>query len=252
MNKDFEAAYHQIEGAHWWSVSRRDMILRLLDRGGVSASARVLDVGCASGRLLLQLRERGHRVVEGIDIAPEAVQASRARGLDRVRVMQADQLEHPDCAFDALIASDVLEHVEADQTALAEWYRVLAPGGVLVVFVPAFRSLWSAHDERNQHYRRYARRELVDKLTAAGFEVERSAFWNLALVAPAWLVRNARRLFRVEASPLPELAVPSSLLNRTLLRWLRVENWLLERVALGPGVSVWAVARRPAPRESTP
>lgn len=218
------------------------MILRLLDAAEIDLDARVLDVGCASGRLVEQLRHRGHEVVTGVDLSESAIAACRSRGLEDVHVMPADRLDFDDASYDAIIASDVLEHIEDDRAALLEWRRVLRPGGRLFIFVPAHMFLWSQHDVVNHHFRRYDRGTLVERVEAAGFRVERVAGWNLALLSPAALVRTARRVVRKNEELHHDLQLPPPWMNRILIGLLFTENRLLEKRGWGPGISLFAVA----------
>lgn len=246
MDRDFQATYHVHEGAHWWSVGRRDMIVRLLDAAAIGPEARVLDVGCASGRLVEMLRARGHERVMGVDLSEEAIDACRRRGVTDVHVMPADRLDVPDASFDVLVASDVLEHIEDDGRALREWRRVVAPGGILVIFVPAHMFLWSQHDVANHHHRRYDAATLAGRIEEAGLRLERISGWNLGLLPPAAAVRSWRRLVHTDDRPHHDLQMPAPWLNQVLTRVLFAENALLQRRDLGPGVSLFAVARRSA------
>jgi len=251
VERDFQAAYHTHEGAHWWSIGRRDMIVRLLDSMAIGPDARVIDVGCASGRLVEQLRARGHSVVTGVDLSTEAIAACRNRGLDDVHVMPANELKFDDGSYDVVIASDVLEHIEDDLGALLEWRRVVAPGGRIILFVPAHRFLWSQHDVANQHHRRYGRRDLLDRIRTAGLDVERVSGWNLALLPPAATVRTVRRLTHRDRELHHDLQLPAPWLNHVLSRLLSAENRLLERRDFGPGISLFAVATRPEAAQSS-
>lgn len=246
MDSEFQAAYHVQEGAHWWSVARRDMIVRLLDRAGVPRDARILDVGCASGRLIEQLRDRGHPFVTGVDVSSEAMAACRARGLEDVHQMPADALALDDASFDVLIASDVLEHIDDDLAALKEWRRVVKPGGLVIIFVPAHMFLWSHHDVVNHHHRRYDREELAARVREAGWSLERVSGWNLALLPPAAAVRGVRRLRGDNDEPHHDLEMPPPWMNRVLIGLLRAENRALAARDLHPGISLFAVARRPS------
>ena len=156
MREDFYPYYFRIEDRHWWFVGRRRVILGLLDDAlgpGDARGRRVLDVGCGTGTMLSHLERYGEPI--GIEADDQAVAFCRARGVTRVRQADPPPLPFDDSRFDLVTALDVLEHVDDDQRLLGEMRRVLRPGGVALVTVPAFRALWSAQDVVSQHRRRY-------------------------------------------------------------------------------------------------
>jgi len=246
VERDFQRDYHDAERSHWWSVGRRDMLLRLLHRHDIGGGARVLDVGCSSGRLVAALEAEGVEA-HGVDVSAEAVEACLADGLKRVRRRPADDIDAPDGFFDAVIASDVLEHLDDDVAALREWHRVLRPGGRLFVFVPAHMMLWSEHDELNHHRRRYSRLRLGDAFAAVpGLRVERMSGWNGLLLPPVAAVRTLQRAWSQNGheAPAHDFKPPNSLVNRALSALIRAENrWLTQRDS-PTGVSLFAVARK--------
>lgn len=249
MEESFRDDYFRLEDQHWWGVGRRDAILRLLEREGVNASARVLDIGCSGGPLLSDLRERGFGALTGIDVSARAIERCQGRGFVNTQTMDAGRLEFADQSFDVLVASDVLEHLQDDLAALKDWYRVLSPGGLLFAFVPAHPFLWSTHDDANQHQRRYRHEELRARITEAGFALRRSGWWNSTLFPPVALVRLGQRVMpKAKAGDEPEHDLKSTLgpVNRALAGLLSVENRLLARgLELPFGVSLFAVAARP-------
>jgi putative flippase GtrA len=103
-------------------------------------------------------------------------------------------LPFADGAFDLVTTLDVLEHIDDDVAALAEVRRVLRPRGLLLAAVPAFMFLWGKQDEVSHHQRRYTARTLRRALGEAGFEVDRTSYFNTVLFPPIALVRLGRRL----------------------------------------------------------
>src|SRR5271157_5658533 len=232
MEDGFESRYHQFEETHWWFVARRDMIMRLLR--DESRESKILDIGCSAGALLRELVRAGFVNARGIDKSKKAVEFCKAGGQKNVSLMDGARMGFGDAEFDLLIASNVLEHIENDRTALSEWHRVLKPGGRLLVFVPAFSFPWSGHDEANMHYRRYNRGELASKLRDGGFSIERSSYWNAATFLPALAARLPQRLLRLKGH---DDLHGQPMLNGPLIRLLRFENAIAERVPLPFGVS---------------
>ncbi|MEI8195262.1 MAG: class I SAM-dependent methyltransferase [Phycisphaerae bacterium] len=262
MDTGYEKKYHQIEDDYWWFQARRDVILRLLKKMSApptpqgTRKERILEVGCSGGPLLTELARRGYDQLAGIDISPDAVAAASERGHKRISVMDAAQLSFADASFDIVIASDILEHLADDAAALREWNRVLAPGGVLIVFVPAYQWLWSGHDVINHHQRRYTASSLKKRLqevtvpgngTETGkFEILRLSYWNFGLLLPVGGMRLLKRLLgRAEAHPKDALAPVPGFVNRLLTGGLCLENALLAAGLSYPaGVSVMAVVRK--------
>lgn len=252
MDLTYEAKYHQLEEQHWWFASRRDAVYDLINTMNLPASAAILEIGCSGGPLMQRLRTAGYKDVTGIDLSTSAIELAQARGVPHVSVMDGAALEFADGRFDVVIASDVLEHIEDESKALREWTRVLKPGGKLLVFVPAHAYLWSEHDVVNHHFRRYSRQGLADVMTHAGLKVQRSSFWNAALYLPTAALRLGRRLLsgpvssQVKPGATGDLHSFAGPVNSLLLQWIKVENRILKHVDLPLGVSVFALAQKPA------
>jgi SAM-dependent methyltransferase len=176
---------------HWWYRGRRRVLCAQLDRLSLPANARILDAGCGSGRTLDVLADYG--TVVGCDVDDTAVAAARWGGHAEVTPAAIERLPFPDASFDLITCLDVLEHLPDDDMALRELRRVSRPGAALVVTVPAYPALWSAHDERNLHYRRYDRPSVRRVAAAAGWRFVRDTHFNGVLLAPAAVVRLATR-----------------------------------------------------------
>lgn len=136
--------------------------------------------------------------------------------------------------FDTVVCLNVLEHIEDDRAALSRMYDCLAPGGRLVLLVPAHQALFNGFDRGVQHFRRYNRRGLAADLAASGFTVERSWYFNM-LGALGWFV-NGNLLGRT-LLPAEQL----KLINK-LVPILKLES----RLPRPFGLSVIAIAQRPA------
>jgi SAM-dependent methyltransferase len=249
MNRDYEAKYHALEDRHWWFRARREAVLALALQLCPDRSTKILEIGCSAGVLIRQLQAAGYASIRGIDISQEAIAECHRRRTPEAMVMDAQRLDFPDSSFGLITASDVLEHLADDQGALREWYRVLAPGGLLMVFVPAFPILWSEHDIANQHCRRYRLDELCAKASAAGFTVERKSYWNASLFLPIAAVRTCKRLFSKRDRKGvcdSDLFPPPAALNWSLYKILMSENAALCHGFNFPfGVSAMIITRKP-------
>ncbi len=193
MDADYFEQYVHFERGHWWFVARRRIFLSLLrrflpDRPELD----ILDAGCGSGINIQHLSELGRTV--GVDRALAACRHSLRT--HQARVIGADLTALPigERRFDLVTAWDVLEHVEDDSAAVEELLRVLRPGGLLMVAVPALPALWSEQDEINHHFRRYRERELLGLLARAGGELVYVTHLNTFLLPVAFAVRTWQRV----------------------------------------------------------
>jgi SAM-dependent methyltransferase len=236
---------------HWWYRGRRSVLAAELDRIGLSRGRRALDAGCGSGRTLDALP--GYAAVAGVDAAPAAVALARARGHADVHVGRVEALPFGPASFDLVLCLDVLEHIPDDDAALRELLRVTQPGGHLVVTVPAYPALWSEHDVRNMHVRRYRRGALLGVARRAGWDPVSSTHFNALLLAPAAAVRLLSRSVRgsTAARGRSDLSLTPGWLDPVLTGILGAEAALLRRGARLPaGLSILAAFRAPPERVS--
>jgi SAM-dependent methyltransferase len=228
----------ELEDRHWWFRVRRRVISSLLTRASLPPSPRILDAGCGTGRNLLEFGKLGQAT--GVDVSPQAVEFCRGRGVENVRQAAVEQLPFEASTFDVLLATDVIEHVDDDMTVLRELRRVAAREARLILTVPAYQWLWSAHDESVHHRRRYTARRLRERVLAAGWAPTVETYFFSTVLPPVVLVRTARR--RTGWNGKSDLALPPPALNRLLELSVRGEARLIERgLRLPAGVSVGMV-----------
>jgi SAM-dependent methyltransferase len=236
------------EDCHWWYRGRLRIVRQEVERLGLPDGARILDAGCGSGRVLDELAHFGDAV--GVDLSPGAVAAAWSRGHSVARA-RVEELPFADATFDLVTCLDVIEHTPDDLRALRELVRVTRPGGHLLVTVPAYQSLWSAHDVRNEHHRRYRRGSLRQVAGSAGWQLVRDTHFNSLLLPPAAAIRLAARMRRSERGS--DLSLTPPRLDSLLELPLRLEAALLARgVTLAAGLSVAALFVRPLPAPPRP
>jgi SAM-dependent methyltransferase len=235
----------EAEEAQWWYAGQRAIAAALLapavDRLA-PGTARLLDGGCGTGFNTLALSRLGRAT--GVDLAPEALAFCRQRGVRAVRASLVG-LPFPDATFDVVTSFDVIYHawVTDDRAAVGEMRRVLAPGGVLLVRVPALRALWGAHDVEVQSRHRYTRSELVALLESCSLRVERTTYCNSFLLPLLFARRTLDRALGRAGSDVGFLPAP---LEWAFGRALLAEAALVRRGFSFPlGASVVALARRP-------
>jgi SAM-dependent methyltransferase len=242
MDRDYELQTHRAEDRHWWYRGRRRVLERVLAQLRLPARARILDAGCGSGRNMIELAHHG--TVTGVELSATSVALARER--DAGEVIEGSVLEMGFAAdsFELAVSLDVIEHLQDDLGALRELRRVVAPGGALLVTVPAYQWLWSGHDEINHHHRRYTRRTLERVARQAGWKPVRTTYFNSLLLPVAIVLRGLDRLSSSATESSLDLWVPPPPLNWLLERPLALEAAVIgARGRIPAGLSLLAVLR---------
>lgn len=246
MNLDEYARMYASEDSHWWYVGMRATMLGLLDKSLTpnGAAPRILDAGCGSGGLLTYLDQRGWGV--GVDLSPVGLAFARQRGLPRLGLASVECLPFEAASFDVVTCVDVLYHLQVseDRQALREFRRVLRPGGWLLVKVPAFEALRGQHDRTVHTRHRYTVDELRDKVTDAGFRVERATYANTLLLPLAAGKRALENVLPLAPEGSSDVMMRPVWLNAWLTHVLTLEARLAQRHDLPIGVSALALAQR--------
>ncbi len=231
-----------LEDSYWWFVGRRIILERVLRRFAKHSRVAV-DVGCGSGRNMQLLSHFSERVV-GIDRSPTAVDLATARGFS-IYCADANALPLSDGSVDLLSALDVIEHLDDDMSALNEFHRVLQPEGLLLVTVPAYRFLWSEHDEALMHRRRYVASELHAKLTQSRFRVLKRSYAVFFPFYPIVFYRLFRGLFPKDPfAPKASHVMLPAFLNNLFIFSLRIEAWMMGAINLPWGTSIVVLAQK--------
>jgi SAM-dependent methyltransferase len=243
MDRDYERQTHQAEERHWWYRGRRTVLDGVIAGLELPTPARVLDAGCGSGRNMIEFSSLG--TVTGIELSETSVALARQREAGEIVSGSVLEMPFPDDSFDLAVSLDVIEHLEDDLSALRELRRTVAPGGALLVTVPAYQWLWSGHDEINHHHRRYTRRSLQRVAERAGWHQVRTTYFNSLLLPVAIVLRVLDRVNRAKTTESSlDLWIPPAPVNWLLERPLALEAALISRGGRIPaGLSLLAVFR---------
>lgn len=232
---------YEAEERQWWYAGMRAISAALLDKHMARGSqARILDAGCGTGNNLAHFKGRGRAV--GVDLSEDALRFCRTRAVHAARASVL-ALPFGAGAFDLVTSFDVLYHrwVSDDRAAVAELARVLAPGGLLLVRVPALKMLWGAHDDAVLSRHRYTRAEVASLLRSAGLEVLELTYANTLLFPVLLLRRTLDRAMSRHGSDVSFMPAP---IETAFLSLLRLEARMVRHVRLPVGASVLAVGRK--------
>lgn len=231
---------------HWFVVERRAHIKAVIGRLELPATARILEIGCGPGSNLGMLKTFGTvTAIEPSPVARELLRTMPGTSDVDVRVGTWPEVTElaPDESFDLIAMLDVLEHIDDDAAALRAAREALAPGGRLLITVPAHPWMWSVHDEKLHHRRRYTRATLRAAITGAGLQVDSLGGFNALLLPIAAAARLTARALRRTTSP--GRATPGAFTNTTLGAVFRSERAVIVRGGFPTGLSLLAIAHRP-------
>ena len=242
--RSYEENFH-FESFHWWYIGRRHLVKTLICRYLRSTNeVAALDIGCGTGIFLNDLARYGKAY--GLDASLLALCFTRRRKVDRLTCGDVCHLPYPEKTFDLVTLLGVLYNsgVQDDMQAVAEAYRVLKSGGLLLIDEAAYRILQSEHNRRVGGIRRYTSSELVVMCRHCGFRVLRASYWNMFLLPVSFIAvilekgmrrrKNLAQPFRIHRA-----------LNRLLIFYNMLESAIIQVLSLPCGPSVIIAARKP-------
>lgn len=246
---------HEVEagdGQHPIDVASRNTAVDALRRYGFPTDGAVLDIGCSSGFLLHDLRrEFPHAEIVGADIVVKPLERL-GESWPGVPLLQMDLLQCPlrERQFDAVVALNVLEHIEDDGAALEKMARLLKLGGIIILEVPQGPNLYDYFDAYLRHFRRYSKKGLLAKIASSGLHLLRIDFLGFIPYPPFWVVKKLNRLrfgLRGEKSPgIEELVreqIKVTAKSKILKFAFSVEQALAQKVSFPVGIRCTVVAR---------
>lgn len=243
MHEDFGGSSHPIERMS------RDWALKSVRR--LNADSIVIDVGCSSGFFVDDLRKTFPKVqIIAADylIGPLKSLAKRTSNLP---IIQFDlrTCPLPDSSIDAVTCLNVLEHIDEDDKALSEIFRILKKDGIAHVEVPAGANLYDIYDEHLMHHRRYSQENLLDIATRAGFKVLYTTHVGFLIYPAFWYVKKRNQRL-TSLSDKEKFDKVSSQINQThkskLLKLIfKIEALMSKFIRFPFGIRVIAVLQKP-------
>ena len=232
---------YQNEEKHFFYVSTHNLVIGLIHKFA-KKKLDILDAGCGTGGLAQKLASLGD--VRAIDVSPQAIKFAKKRGVT-AELGSVEKIPFADKEFDVVTSVDVIYHkqINDDVDALTEMRRVLRPGGVLILRVPANRFLMSAHDRHVHTARRYGKRELIAKIAKSGLKLQLITFVHSPIFFLSLFKIFLERVGRRKETTSVRTVDPR--LNRLLTWILNLEGrMILKGFRIGIGQGLVAVATR--------
>jgi SAM-dependent methyltransferase len=198
----------------------------------------VLDVGCGDALFLPALEEFGR--AEGIEVDASIVDPTGPYA-DRIHVGPFDTSFQPDRRYALITILDVLEHLSQPEESLRHALSLLRDDGLVLITVPAFRVLWTSHDDLNHHQTRYTKRTLARLSKVSGLEIIETRYF-FHWTCPVKLAIRFKESF-ISSRPRPA-SVPNPALNWLCFALSRFEQIVLGRLPIPLGSSLLVVGKR--------
>ncbi|MBN1545207.1 MAG: class I SAM-dependent methyltransferase [Syntrophaceae bacterium] len=228
----------EVQETHWWFVARRRILASVISGLDLSSEGEILEIGCGAGGNLAMLASFGR--LRAVELDETARTIATDLGIcDVAAGGLPEPIPFDDGAFDLVCLLDVLEHIKDDCAALVRAGRLLRPTGRLLVTVPAYPWLWSAHDDAHHHQRRYTKEMLCQKAQGAGLIISRLGYFNTLLFPLIAGIRIIARITGTERGS--DAALPSPLTNRILAGIFSSERHFLSHRLFCFGTSILAV-----------
>lgn len=242
MERESYNKMHLNEEAHWWFIARRLILKKILDRYYRNKKPKkVLEVGCGSGGNLTMLKEYGE--IFAMELDDDARNIANNRNICNVKKGRLPEDIPFNDGFDLICMLDVLEHIDDDLAALSSVKEKLNQQGKLLITVPAYKFLWSAHDVACHHKRRYTRKQLINLVLKSGLKVQYTSYFNTILFPVIAAVRILNNIFGGSGSSAKnDVNLPPTFVNKFLRIIFSAERLILPAMFFPFGVSVLIIA----------
>lgn len=239
MKKYLYEDLYQLEDKHWWHISKRRAIRKLIKKYNTKENPKILDIGCGTGKNMEELQRLG--TVYGLDHSSEALKFCRKRGLKLLTKGTAEKTNLEPNSFDIITILDVLEHTD-DKKTLIEMGGILKKDGIIILTVPAYPWLWSKWDEILHHKKRYTINTLKEILVANNFNPIKITYLYSFLILPLLIIRKIKQNISKDFYQ-SDFKLSNPLFNSLLNNLSKFEFLLAENFYIPFGTSILVVAK---------
>jgi len=245
MDQKFYQEYYKLEREGWWFKARLSILENYCQAIITNPDMKILNVGAATGATSEMLSKYGK--VTSLEYDEFCCKFLKEKtGIEAINA-SLTELPFENNSYDMICAFDVIEHIENDNKAVEEIYRVLKQKGKYFITVPAFQSLWSNHDVVNHHFRRYKKKQLNKLIESTNLKIDHSTYFNFWLFIPISITRFIlNNIPRKKDSNLSgsdnEILQSSNIINRILYRIFHSEKFLLRiNIKFPFGISILTI-----------
>lgn len=239
---------YDLEPSYWWFRGLHLILLDTLSALGLKPNEPVLDAGCGTGQNLVNIDQQVTSNAYGFDVSPEAAHFCKKRGLAKICRASINDMPFAPDTFAAVVSVDVFECDSVlEEQAYGEIWRVLRPGGYMVLVVPAYAWLMTPEHHKAVHAsRRYSKIRLAGLLSKRPVQVIRMThlFASLFPIVAAYRLGLRAAAGDSNGPPRSELRPMHPALNSLLLAIVKAERQFLKATNLPFGSSILAVARK--------
>ena len=234
------------EDRMWWFVGMRKILEAWVSRMPGERFDKVLEAGCGTGYMSAWLKRRYGWPMFPVDLSLDGLRFAKESGVGQLAQADITRMPHRDGVFDAVVSLDVLAHLPrgAEMKAFAEFWRLLRPGGKLILRTSALDALRSRHTEFAHERQRFTAARLRDALESAGFRVIELSYVNSLLLPVAWIKFRIWEKWMTESAA-SGVEVPGAALNELLKIPLLLEAaWLRFGGGFPLGQSLMVLAQK--------
>jgi len=244
MLDEVQERWNKMTAAHWWVVGNHNISKMIISKYIKLFSLKgkeFIDIGCAGGVMSGYLS--GYGRVFGIDTSMEGLNMCRDNNI-AVAGADASAMPFKDNFFSAAVLLDVAEHIENDKKLFEEINRILKPGGILFITVPANMCLWGPHDVVYGHKRRYTKKAIVELGFKSNFRIEKITYMHPFVLPIMFILRYLSRMKKTALGVKDDFISFGFLLDKLILRILNFEGHMLKHINFPAGVSILCVMEK--------